>query len=220
MQIENEVGRAEAKERKIFAKACSLALKDAIRGSGWRSAQGMMFREMNGWFCRVDAAVWIGRRRTTIEFRVKPMALDPLFWDICGISQNSSLPLSFRAIGSWSCRTPALSIKDIEESGLTTEIFAKRSLEWTNATSEKFNSRSTGDFLSVLRAVENVPISTHITSLCLEEKFAEARELCLAGKREGGPSSGFGRFTSTGEIDFYDMALSWLSTQSSRRVLH
>ena len=219
MQIEQEIGRTEASQRKAFAKACSLALKRATYGSGWRSAQGKIFCELDGWFCQVDAAVWVGRRCTTMEFHAKPMALDPLFWDICGIPQNNLLPLSFRATGSWTCRTPAWSVSEIAEPGLTPDIFGKNSLEWARAQTKELSSRSIQDFHLLLQPAKKHYTATLITSLCLAGKFAEARELSMADM-ESDYGGGFGKLGPSGQTTFFDMVLSWLDTPRSALVLH
>jgi hypothetical protein len=47
--------------------------------------------------------------------RVKPMAIDPIFWDLVGLPENREQPLSFRANGAWTCRPPYFAELDIEE---------------------------------------------------------------------------------------------------------
>ena len=46
-----------------------------------------------------------------MRLSIKPMALDLLFWEIVGLSENLALPLSFRERGAWVLRPPATEVE-------------------------------------------------------------------------------------------------------------
>src|SRR6185437_12455637 len=97
---EAEIGREEAKQRRALDKALGLALRKQAKGTGWRVSQGVLFRALDGWFLSAPTAVWIGRRKTQAEVFCKPMALDPIFWEIVETESNANMPLSFRHQGA------------------------------------------------------------------------------------------------------------------------
>src|SRR3954452_11359725 len=88
--------REQQRALKQRDKDFQVALKAAARRRGWRYAGGEIFRQDGEWFASVMPfpPAW---QVVVAQFILKPMALDPLFWDIVGLSENSRLPLSFRA---------------------------------------------------------------------------------------------------------------------------
>lgn len=100
------VGREGQRARRVKGKQLQGALRRSIVGTKWRCFGGILFTDHLGWFVEVVSAVWIPSRRTVARIHVKPMAIDPIFWDIVGLLENNKLPLSFRAIGAWTCSTP------------------------------------------------------------------------------------------------------------------
>lgn len=99
--------REQQRALKQRDKDFQAALKAAARRRGWRYAGGKIFRQDGEWFASAMPfpPAWQG---VVAQFMLKPMALDPLFWDIVGLSENSRLPLSFRANGAWVLRPPSI----------------------------------------------------------------------------------------------------------------
>lgn len=98
-KLTREQQRAARQRQKDFAAA----LKRQARAASWRYAGGWIFRQSGDWF--VDVLPWLlPERGAALRLLIKPMALDPLFWDIVGVSENRSFPLSFRANGAWVLR--------------------------------------------------------------------------------------------------------------------
>ena len=210
---QSEIGPAETQERRAFRKACAAYLKTAGSKLGWRSKQGKLFRQSGIWFVDVSAGIWLGKRKTTFEFTVKPMALVPLFWDICEIPQNRTQPLSFRSSGSWTCQPDPWAEFEISEQGLTPEKFAEQVLDLASLEMARMQSISTEEFVDfVLTSRRFVRKAVPITALCLVGRFAEARALSLEGlgRNDGG---GFGMLGTDGRVNFYDWALRWLDKQ-------
>ncbi len=91
-------------------------MRAQAKGSGWKSITGSLFRETPGKFIEVMLSVHIDAPVTQAIIAVKPMTIDPIFWDIVGLPENNALPLSFRANGAWICRAPYSAEITLEES--------------------------------------------------------------------------------------------------------
>lgn len=127
--------REQQRAVKQRSKDFDAALKAKARAAGWRYARGEMFKQAGDWFVSVlPSLLW--QRGALARLMIKPMALDPLFWDIVGLPENRKLPLSFRATGAWVLRPTtldepvALDIGDIDP-------LADALLTWSNGRSEK-----------------------------------------------------------------------------------
>lgn len=107
-----------AKAQRAFEKDTVAATRTAVKGSGWRVSKGVLFRQEGDWFFAVH------RRRLspdltdgfTVELMGKPMALDPLYWEVMGLEDNASQPLSFRYWGAFVCGSPMLASETIAAS--------------------------------------------------------------------------------------------------------
>lgn len=92
--------REEQKAVKQRSNDFDAALKRDARAAGWRYARGTIFRQSADWFISIlPSLLW--KRGAVVRIMVKPMAIDPLFWDIVGLTNNNTPPLSFRATGAW-----------------------------------------------------------------------------------------------------------------------
>lgn len=103
----------------IDEKARLDAIRAAAKGSGWGAKQGVLFRQEGDWFLAVHL-----RRRASdapathlAELLAKPMALDPLLWEVLGLPENTAQPLSFRYWGVFVCAAPLLASRTISGSG-------------------------------------------------------------------------------------------------------
>jgi hypothetical protein len=92
------ITRAQESARHAYRRALEKAIRAASKGTGWRSAQGCLFREQSGWFVSVHPAVYIFERVTKAMVVAKPMAIDQIFWELVGFPENSTQPLSFRLL--------------------------------------------------------------------------------------------------------------------------
>ncbi|WP_411957130.1 hypothetical protein [Paracoccus homiensis] len=100
-----------------YIKAMQSQLRAAVKGTGWKQAKGVVFRQSGHWFIaghwrNVSANPDDGLR---IEIMAKPMAIDPLLWEVMGLQENNALPLSFRYWGAIICGTPVLKCEIIDE---------------------------------------------------------------------------------------------------------
>lgn len=207
-----EVGREETKQRRALSKAFLLAIKKRAKGTEWRVSKGVVFRDFDGWFISAPAAVWLGKRRTQIELKFKPMTLDPIFWEIVETETNVEMPLSFRYWGAWTCSIPALVEHELDERGADPTIMADEAFDWLDAQVEQFKSWTAEKFLDFLREHPrtNAYLATVVTTMFLLGDFATAEALCKEAIKRGdlggfsvGPESGPSR-------SFPELALAWL----------
>ena len=92
-----------AKQRKVFEKELLAALGPALKGTGWKKKGWMFLRESDGFFQEIEISVFLNDEKIRVTHQIKPMTLDLILWDILGISENASEPLSFRATGAFTC---------------------------------------------------------------------------------------------------------------------
>ena len=106
-------------------------MRSASKGSGWRTIEGCLFREQAGWSVSVCPSVLIYEECTKATVWAKPMAIDPIFWDIVGLPENADAPLSFRLNGAWTCHAPPFDEVSIEEN-TDPNVVATRLLDSAN----------------------------------------------------------------------------------------
>jgi hypothetical protein len=209
---EAEVGREEAKQRRTLNKAFGLAIKKQLKGSAWRTSQGVLFRDLDGWFISAPAAVWVLRKKSTISLMCKPMRLDPIFWEIVGAESNSEMPLSFRYSGSWTCKTPPLVEHEIDEGSADPASIAAEAIAWLDGQMGQFKSWSPEHFLSLLRQHPRTDsyLATVVTTMFLLGEYVPAELLCRDAIKRC-DSGGFSVGRKTGpDQSFPELALNWL----------
>lgn len=110
-----KITRAEEFARHAYRRLLEKSLRPKAKNAGWKSAGGLIFKEQAGWFIWASPSVYIYEHVTKAVISVKPMAIDPIFWDIVGLPENREQPLSFRANGAWTCHPPYFKEPEIEE---------------------------------------------------------------------------------------------------------
>ena len=212
-----KLSRLQQKVLKQRCKDFDAALKEQARASGWRYARGELFRQSGDWFLNVFP-ILLWERGILARFMIKPMALDPLFWDIAGLPENNGLPLSFRAQGAWVLRPPGqeenvgLDISDVEQ-------LAREFLLWSTRRADE--ALKACSIETMLGELENGSLAGHnravVTCLhILAENFESAARLCQTEDpdvhplmREGG---GFTTHHPDGSMStFMDQARDWIA---------
>ena len=214
---ETKIGREETRHRRALAKAFASALKHQAKATAWRFSQGVLFRDFQGWFISAQAAVWIARKKTQVELHCKPMALDPVFWQIVEAESNASMPLSFRYHGAWTCRTPTLLEHELIEAdphATAAEVFI-----WLEQQTEQFKSWSVDGFLDQLRdhPLAAAYLATTITTMLMLGHYDTAEALCREAM-ERGDRAGFSvMYESKPTQSFPELALGWLGKKRHDR---
>jgi len=212
-----EIGREETNQRRALNKAFLLAIKQRAKGTAWRVSKGVVFRDFEGWFIAGPSAVWLGKRRTQIELQFKPMALDPLFWEIVEVETNMAMPLSFRYWGAWTCSIPALVEYELDERGADPTILAAEAFVWLDAQVEQFKSWSIEKFLDFLteHPRTNSYLGTVVTTMFLLGDFATAETLCKDAIQRGDKGGFLVHCQSGPSRSFPELALAWLDRKRS-----
>jgi hypothetical protein len=203
--------KQEERLRRVLSKEVSARLRPRASASGWRQSQGWLFRQDGAWFVEARGTVSVGQKRTTVSVHVKPMGIDPIFWDIVGTPDNIHQPLSFRMFGAWTCSTPPWSESEIDESGLdpggiAASILATASIQLGASRAH----RSLSEFLAFLHEHSHGPgarpyLASVVCAHVLAGDLLSARHECIAA-RDRNLSDGF----QVGRKRFADMAIEWL----------
>jgi hypothetical protein len=138
------------------------------------------------------------------------MALDPIFWDIVGLSENIKLPLSFRAFGAWVCAAPAISEDEIAEGDGSAEGIADNILEWANSQMAlPMLSADPKAYVDFLQDRGDGYFASRVAMLCLMGRYEEARGACHAAIAQD-LSGGFQQSAGDSRVTFPVMAITWL----------
>ena len=201
----------EKRRRRAFAKTVDAEAKRVAKARGWKFSDGFIFRERVGWFIELPLTAHLDQAVTSARLHTKPIALDPVFWDIVGLPDNVALPLSFRAKGAWTCTSPEIAERVFEDADVEAAAIAERAIGWAD---EQVSTRAADwtldgfiDHISKHhRYIEAGSWLAALTAaLIIAGRIEVARHACLAA-RERGIAGGF----SVGGQDFPAMALAWM----------
>ena len=202
-----KITRAEESARHAYRRSLEKALRTEAKGTGWKSAQGWIFREEAGWFIDVSPGVHIYEHLTEAIVRVKPMAIDPVFWDLVGLANNREQPLSFRAGGAWTCRPPYFAQQPIEED-CAPIVVARRLIDFATACLDDVKSYSMDAFLGACRGAGSQAgsyLPSVVATLVALHRPEEALAVCEEAQSRG-DNGGF----LAPEGSFVDMAVAYL----------
>jgi len=208
------LGRDQRSAAKRREKDFQAALKAAGRRRGWRYAGGWLFRQDGEWFASIlPSLLW--ERGAAIAFALKPMALDPLFWDIVGLPDNGKLPLSFRANGAWVLHPPPRESRvgsDVAEVSALAELAARSA---DGQLEESRETRSTGRMLDELTDGGPPRGRRRALAICLnllDDDLDGALALCReSGRSNDRDSGGFTTSNPDGSVStFVDQAEAWI----------
>jgi hypothetical protein len=204
-----------AKRRRTFEKELLAALGPALKGTGWKKSGCVLFKDSGGLFQEIAISVFLNDVKIRVTQRIKPMALDPILWDILGLSENLSQPLSFRSRGAFTCLGLPIYEKLLDETfvEVTDAVAALSTIVRDN---ERLFERVlvATDFSTLLAQHPNhgergAYAVTLVTSLINDgDRDAAAR---FANAYESGNSSSCMNLSSNG-ISFHRLALDWIAS--------
>ncbi|MEI6642572.1 MAG: hypothetical protein WCL10_11085 [Novosphingobium sp.] len=212
-----KITRAQESARHAYRRALEKAVRAASKGSGWRSIEGCLFREQAGWFVSVCPSVFINVEATKATVSAKPMAIDPIFWDIVGLPENANTPLSFRLNGAWTCQPPPFDEVSIEEN-TDANFVAARLLDTANEHLAAVERWSVEDFLQLCRnsgATEDSYLPCVVTTLHALNRDSEALDTCKSAIARG-DSGGF----LSPDGSFSEMATRWITASLTKATRH
>lgn len=172
----HKISHAEWLARHAYRRDLVRELRLVAKGGGWKIAGGLLFRDDRGWFVEILSGPIIYWRETIMYLHVKPMGVDPVFWDILGMPENRRKSLSFRGLGAWACRPVEFAHGGLED-GMDVAGTARRLVEWGNRELEKASADLTTDrFLARLRAAPEQVERGRLTSSLIVTLLAAGRE--------------------------------------------
>lgn len=203
-----KITRVREAARHTYRRALETALRIRAKGGFWRSGQGSIYRQKAGWFVSATPSVRIREQVTTVVIGVKPMAIDPIYWDLVGLPEHGELPLSARLNEEWSCRSTCFTELTLDED-VDAAIAAGRLLETADEQLDLVQRFYTVDlFLAACRSAAEMNDSympSVVATLIAIGRRDEALAMCEKARavgRGGGLSAATGSFSA--------MALSWL----------
>ncbi len=209
------LNRIEQKNRRALSKAVTAELRARVRGTGWKITQGWLFREDDGWFVDARPLMHLTDQILRFELRVKPMSIEPVFWEIADTQANEKMPLSFRLVGAWTVSTPATRVVAIDEGSLDAGSLAEEILEVAHRELEQSRlSRSVEGFLADVqqhhsRLSSRPYLPAIVCSLIVLGRLDDARAICIAARAK----HEIGGFL-VGARSFVDLAIAWLDRKA------
>ncbi len=95
-------------------KKVDAAIKEAFKGGGWKTSSGFSFKKVDDLFYFTTIVGVKNPPFISGSLWLKWYDFDDLFWDIVGLPENKTRPLSFHASGAWVAH--AEEIEEIEVS--------------------------------------------------------------------------------------------------------
>ncbi len=204
-----------AKRRRIFEKELLAALGPVIKGTGWKKNGQKLFKESGGFFQEIDISVFFNDEKIRVTQQVKPMALDLILWDILGISENASEPLSFRSTGAFTCSGLPIheELLDTRDATVSDVAIALRTIA-DNSVERCQKVLAGADFSTLLtqhphHRERGAYAVTLVTSLINDGKPDAAAG--LASAYESGELKSCMGF-SCNDVSFHSLALDWLAS--------
>lgn len=204
------------RQRAAFEKKILAELPTRLKKTKWKKRDFAVFNQTDKFFQDVSIAVHRNAMLTMAELRLKPMALDPILWDILGIQENCAQPLSFRALGAFTCPGLPIYEGEIEQPGDTPSAVADRFVSLCEDNSLLFTDLlSKSSFSSLVAAHPNQSergayAITLVTSLINDGNLALAHKTAEA--YASGALSSSARLCSGGK-DFHQLVLEWLEAK-------
>lgn len=188
---------------------------------GWRYAGGTVFRQSGDWFISMlPSLLW--EQGAIVRMIVKPMALDPLFWDIVGLKENERLPLSFRGNGAWVLQPPSAD-ELVGPNTMEVEPLAQEILDWGNRrASEILESISVESMIAALPSEQSIRGQHRAVATCLHVLAGDmsgAISLCQIDDPDANTwtreSGGFSTRNLDGSTSsFLDQAADWIARKA------
>jgi hypothetical protein len=202
------------RQRADFEKQLLAELTPRLTKTKWRKRSCALFNQSGDYYQDLFISVHRNSTITTAELRFKPMALDPILWDVLGIPENLEMPLSFRTWGAFVCRSLPIFSTQVEQQGDTPAIVADRLIALCHEKSEFFKEALGNASFSNIVATHPNQVErgayavTLVTSLINEGNLRLARDTAHA--YASGALFSCSQLTVSGK-SFHQFALDWLT---------
>jgi hypothetical protein len=178
--------REERTARKEFREAFVKALPTAAKSTRFTIAKGGLYDDRDGWFVAIGVMLYPDQMRTRLVAHIKPMVIDPIFWDVMGLGEEWRRPLWKRHLGL-ALRDPPFAECELED-GNQPETFIDRILEQAEKWGDAAGRMALADYVDRCRVAERRPFQYFgciATTLVAMGRNDEALELCSAASAAG-----------------------------------
>jgi hypothetical protein len=203
------------RERADFEKWLLAEVPRRLKKTKWKKSRCALVNQSDAFYQDLCISVHRNSSVTTAEFRIKPMALDPILWDILNIPENRDKPLSFRTWGAFTCFGLPVYETQVEQSGDTPDIVADKLAAICSEKATLFRAAlSSASFSELVAAHPNhvergAYAITLVTSLINDGNLELARQ--TASAYVSGALKSCAHFESAGK-SFHQLALDWLDS--------
>ena len=142
------MGKREDKKRiKQMRSEIEAEIKERLKGSAWKTKHARPFQSIGDNFyesnlsCKIRIINDAPSITAFAGFAAKPLAIDPLYWDIAELSENKKEPLSFRAWAAFKTRPATFHSRTIATDIHQTDDVITAYLNWLDIECPKIQSR-------------------------------------------------------------------------------
>lgn len=204
------------KQRTDFEKNLLGELTPLLKGTGWKKSRSALINQSEDFFQAIYVSAHRNDAKTTAVLRLKPMAIDPIFWDVFDLPENKKEPISFRAWGAFTCTGIPILEGQLEQVGSSTRDVASALLHFCTANSARYREALASCSYSEL--VEEHPHQvergayavTLVCSLINEQNYDRARQ--VARSYATNELSSCSDLLNQGR-SFHSLALEWLDAR-------
>ena len=201
--------------RLALQKSVNRELKQRVRGRHWFYRDNFVFRSLDGWYLEGVAQFRLDNLSNLVQLRHKPMDLDPIFWEIEGISSNEKKPLSFRSCGAWTVTAPVAAEGTFPEFDGQADKIATYLFNWLNEQVHTMaTTRNLPCFIETLEGLPRcdsyfVTNAPYVCALVLDQQYNKAIKVIDEGIQRG-ESGGFGSTLLPEGTTFFKNARQWI----------
>lgn len=213
-----------ASARRLFGNKCLVALAALTKGSNWKKSREFVVRQQDGLFLAGKLTVYLNADRLVASLDSKPMSLDPILWDILNLPENNRMPLSFRAMGAFTCQSLTQAEADLEYEGLSPESVALAFMEFIESACSQARERLRRQ--SFTEQLQSHPNQINRGAYAITLVASQINDGQYKQAAESAHAYASGRSTSCSQMvsldrSFHEHALAWLAakTQQNTRSL-
>lgn len=194
-----------------------MALAALTKDSAWKKSREFVVRQQDGLFLAGKLTVYLNADRLVASLDMKPMSLDPILWDILDLPENNEMPLSFRAMGAFTCHSLTQAEVDLKYDGRSPKDVALAFMQFIESASAQARDRlQEQSFTTQLQSHPNqvdggAYAITLVASQINDGHYKQAAETAQAYAS--------GRLNSRLQMSslnksFHEHALTWLATKT------
>lgn len=209
-----------SRQRRAKSTTTLKLASNLLKKDGWKKCQYMLWQVVDDLFWTVWINTHLNSDTTSIEISVKPLSIDPILWDVMSLAANKAKPLSFRALGAFTCPLLLMDkiffLNDTEQATLEHDI-----QRWVNGRLPQLTKAVAGKSFSTLFAQDVNQVERHayalpiFCSLVAEQDFTAAH--ALATKYSSDSVMPAFNLSKKG-VPFFALALAYLHNNASPGV--